>query len=65
MKISRCKYVDVVQERGGYAVIFVPNGMVLGRFGTSPQASVAKNAEIISSICKIYEVYMREIFGLE
>lgn len=65
MKISRCKYVDVVQERGGYAVIFVPNGMVLGRFGTSSQASAAKNSEIISSICKTYELYMREVYGLE
>lgn len=64
MKISRCKYVDVVQERGGYAVIFVPNGMVLGRFGTSPQASVAKNAELISRIRIVMEEYMRDTFNL-
>lgn len=64
MKTSKRNYVDVVQDRGEYAVIFVPNGMVLGRFGTSPRASAAKNAELIATIGRLFEAYMRETFGL-
>ena len=64
MKISKRKYVDVVQNRKCYAVVFVPTGTILGNFVTSPQASVARNSELIATIGKVFEEYVKDIFDL-
>ena len=65
MKISRRKYVDVVQNRKCYTVIFVPTGTALGHFVTSPQASVARNAELIANIGKLIKIFINtsELFA--
>ena len=65
MRISKQrKYVDIVQNGKCYTVIFVPTGTVLGHFVTSPQASVARNAELIANIGKLFEEYVKDTFDL-
>ncbi len=61
---KRSRYVDVVQDRGCLAVIFLPTGFKLAAIAVSDQASVAQTAKLVNGIENLYENYMREVYML-
>lgn len=57
--------VEVIAGNGIMQVIFVPERAVLAQFRLLPNGSASTNAQLISDITKLFENYIKRVYGLD